>query len=121
MKYEDLASEAKKAMENAYSPYSHFSVGAALLCRSGKVYTGCNIENASYTPTVCAERVAFFKALSDGEREFEAIAIARRCERECFSRNRAVRCMPSGDVGILRSGFQGHTRFRIVGTGTYPR
>ena len=48
MKYEDLASEAKKAMENAYSPYSHFSVGAALLCRSGKVYTGCNIENASY-------------------------------------------------------------------------
>ena len=54
MKYEDLASEAKKAMENAYSPYSHFSVGAALLCRSGKVYTGCNIENASYTPTVCA-------------------------------------------------------------------
>ena len=76
MKYEDLASEAKKAMENAYSPYSHFSVGAALLCRSGKVYTGCNIENASYTPTVCAERVAFFKALSDGEREFEAIAIA---------------------------------------------
>lgn len=76
MKYEDLAFEAKKAMENAYSPYSHFSVGAALLCRSGKVYTGCNIENASYTPTVCAERVAFFKALSDGEREFEAIAIA---------------------------------------------
>ena len=76
MKYAELASEAKKAMENAYSPYSHFSVGAALLCRSGKVYTGCNIENASYTPTVCAERVAFFKALSDGEREFEAIAIA---------------------------------------------
>ncbi len=76
MKYEDLASEARNAMKNAYSPYSHFSVGAALLCRSGKVYTGCNIENASYTPTVCAERVAFFKAVSDGEREFEAIAIA---------------------------------------------
>ena len=75
MKYEDLASEAKKAMENAYSPYSHFSVGAALLCRSGKVYTGCNIENAAYTPTNCAERTAFFKAVSEGEREFEAIII----------------------------------------------
>ena len=75
MKYEDLATEAKKAMENAYSPYSHFSVGAALLCRSGKVYTGCNIENAAYTPTNCAERTAFFKAVSEGVQDFEAICI----------------------------------------------
>mgnify|MGYP005859877965 CR=1 FL=1 len=75
MKYEDLASEAKKAMENAYSPYSHFSVGAALLCRSGKVYTGCNIENSAFSPTNCAERTAFFKAVSEGERKFRAICI----------------------------------------------
>ena len=75
MKYEDLASEAKKAMENAYSPYSHFSVGAALLCRSGKVYTGCNIENSAFSPTNCAERTAFFKAVSEGVRDFQAICI----------------------------------------------
>ena len=60
----------------SYVPYSGFRVGAALLTRSGKIYTGCNIENASYTPTNCAERTAFFKAVSEGEREFAAIAIA---------------------------------------------
>ena len=68
-----LAEEARGA---AYSPYSGITVGAALLTASGKVYRGANIENASYTPTVCAERVAFFKAISDGERDFVAIAIA---------------------------------------------
>lgn len=70
-----LASEAIAAKENAYVPYSHFRVGAALLGKSGRVYRGCNIENAAYTPTNCAERTAFFKAVSEGEREFEAIAI----------------------------------------------
>ena len=64
--------EAKKM---AYAPYSHFRVGAALLTKSGKVYRGCNIENAAFTPTNCAERTAFFKALSEGEKEFQAIAI----------------------------------------------
>lgn len=68
-----LAEEARAA---SYSPYSGISVGAALLTKSGKVYRGANIENASYTPTICAERVAFFKAVSEGEREFIAIAIA---------------------------------------------
>lgn len=63
------------AMGRAYVPYSGFKVGAALLTRSGVVYQGCNIENASYTPTNCAERTAFFKAVSEGEREFEAICI----------------------------------------------
>ena len=72
---EMLLEEAKKARKNSYSPYSGFKVGAALLCGSGKIYTGCNIENAAYSPTVCAERVAFFKALSEGERDFTAIAI----------------------------------------------
>lgn len=68
-----LALEARKM---SYSPYSKYKVGAALLTKSGKVYQGCNIENAAYTPTNCAERTAFFKAVSEGEREFEAIAIA---------------------------------------------
>ena len=75
MTKEQLCELAKKAMLGAYAPYSGYWVGAALLCSDGAVYTGCNIENASYTPTVCAERTAFFKAVSDGKREFSAIAI----------------------------------------------
>ncbi len=70
-----LLQQAADAMTRAYSPYSGFTVGAALLCADGTVYTGCNIENASYTPTVCAERTAFFKAVSDGKRDFTAIAV----------------------------------------------
>lgn len=71
----ELVKQAYAAREMAYAPYSHFKVGAALLTKNGKVYMGCNIENASYTPTNCAERTAFFKAVSEGEREFQAIAI----------------------------------------------
>ncbi len=70
-----LALAAIDAMKKSYSPYSNFTVGAALLTKDGKVYTGANIENASYTPTVCAERNAIFTAVHNGEREFEAIAI----------------------------------------------
>lgn len=73
---QEMIKEAILAKENAYVPYSHFRVGAALLTKSGKIYRGCNIENAAYTPTNCAERTAFFKAVSEGEREFEAIAIS---------------------------------------------
>lgn len=71
-----LCTEAIKARDNAYAPYSGFRVGAALLTASGRIYRGVNIENASYSPTVCAERVAFFKAFSEGEREFLRIAVA---------------------------------------------
>ena len=67
--------KAVEAMGNSYSPYSGYTVGAALLCEDGTVYQGCNIENASYTPTVCAERTAFFKAVYDGHRDFRAIAV----------------------------------------------
>ena len=70
-----LLAAAEAAMERAYAPYSGYRVGAALLCADGTVYTGCNIENAAFTPTVCAERVALFKAVSDGRRGFEAIAV----------------------------------------------
>ena len=71
----ELVLQAEQAMENAYAPYSGFRVGAALLTKSGKVYTGCNIENASFSPTICAERTAIAKAVSEGEREFAAIAV----------------------------------------------
>ena len=70
-----LIDMALKAMENAYAPYSGFKVGAAILCSDKKVYTGCNIENSSYGASNCAERTAVFKAVSEGEREFEKIAI----------------------------------------------
>ena len=63
------------AMDKAYAPYSGYKVGAALLSRSGRVFSGCNVENAAYGPTNCAERTAFFKAVSEGEREFSAIAV----------------------------------------------
>ena len=75
MNREELCRAALKAMRTAYAPYSGYYVGAALECADGTVYTGCNIENASYTPTICAERVAIFKAVSDGKRDFKRIAV----------------------------------------------
>ena len=80
MEYKELMQLAEEARERAYAPYSHFRVGAALLSASGKVYMGCNIENASYGATMCAERTALFKAVSEGEREFSAIAISGAAE-----------------------------------------
>ena len=71
----ELMLKAEEARLKAYTPYSGFKVGAALLAKSGKVYLGCNIENAAYTPTNCAERTAFFKAVSEGKRDFSAIAV----------------------------------------------
>ncbi|MDE5933394.1 MAG: cytidine deaminase [Lachnospiraceae bacterium] len=73
---EELIERAMRAREVSYSPYSGYRVGAALMTEEGTVYTGCNIENAAYTPTNCAERTAFFKAVSEGQRAFRAIAIA---------------------------------------------
>jgi len=75
MTEKDLILQAIEARRNAYTPYSHFQVGAALLAEDGRVYQGCNVENAAYTPTNCAERTAFFKAVSEGCRRFTAIAI----------------------------------------------
>ena len=78
MNHTDLIARAIEARDHAYAPYSRFKVGAALLTTSGRVYTGCNIENVAYGPTVCAERTAIFKAVSEGERQFEVIAVATR-------------------------------------------
>ena len=89
--YKSLMIKAQEARGNSYSPYSHFKVGAALLTKSGKVYTGCNIENAGYSATNCAERTAIFKAVSEGEREFAAMAIVGGKEGET-----APFCSPCG-------------------------
>ncbi len=87
----ELMALAQEARKHSYAPYSGFRVGAALLTKSGKVYLGCNIENAAYSATVCAERTAFFKAVSEGECEFEAIAIVGGKEGET-----AEFCSPCG-------------------------
>lgn len=89
--YKALMIQAEEARERSYSPYSRYRVGAALLTKSGKVFTGCNIENAAFTPTNCAERTAIFKAVSEGEREFRAIAVVGGREGEA-----ADFCAPCG-------------------------
>ena len=91
----ELIRAAFKARSFAYTPYSHFKVGAALLAKNGMVYTGCNIENAGYTPTNCAERTALFKAVSEGVREFDAIAIVG-------SRQGEVNTLVTGPCGVCR-------------------
>ncbi|MED3624812.1 cytidine deaminase [Neobacillus thermocopriae] len=83
MNINQLIEEAKAARENAYVPYSKFAVGAALLTKDGKIYGGCNIENAAYSMCNCAERTALFKAFSEGDREFKAMAVVADTERPC--------------------------------------
>lgn len=80
-----LITQAIRARNMSYAPYSHYRVGAALLAKSGRIITGCNIENAAYTPTNCAERTAFFKAVSEGERSFTAIAVVGGPEGETIA------------------------------------
>lgn len=75
MNKKDFFTLAKEAMKNSYAPYSNYNVGAALLCENGNIYKGCNIENASYSVTNCAERTAIFSAIANGEKEFSAICI----------------------------------------------
>ena len=101
-----LAEEARKL---SYCPYSHFAVGAALLTKSGKVYTGCNIESASYTPTNCAERTAVFKAVSEGEREFAAIAVIGAPEGE-----KGKFCAPCGVCRQVLREFCEPETFRVL-------
>lgn len=83
MTKQELCQKAVDMLKMAYVPYSHFPVGAALECSDGTVFTGCNIENAAYSPTLCAERVAVGKAVSEGHRDFVRIAVAGRCEDFC--------------------------------------
>lgn len=80
---EELVQKAIEYREHSYSPYSHFAVGAAVLTKSGHVYGGCNIENASYPVACCAERTAIFKAVSEGERDIEALAVVADTDGPC--------------------------------------
>jgi len=106
----ELYEKAVEAREKSYSPYSHFQVGAALLTAAGKVYLGCNIENAAYTPTVCAERTAFFKAVSEGERQFEAIAIAGGAQ----SAETLDYCPPCGVCRQVMKEFCNEEQFAVI-------
>lgn len=110
MKLEQLVEIAYEARELSYAPYSQFKVGAALLAKSGKIYKGCNIENASYTPTNCAERTAFFKAVSEGEREFVAIAIVGGKEEE----ENLTFCAPCGVCRQVMMEFCDPKEFQII-------
>ena len=110
MTNEALIQEAKKAREKSYSPYSHFQVGAALLGKSGKVYHGCNIENAAYSPTNCAERTAFFKAVSEGEKEFLKIAIVGGME----GKEAEELCAPCGVCRQVMNEFCDRESFEII-------
>ena len=98
MDIEKLISESKKAREKAYVPYSKFPVGAALLAEDGTIYHGCNIENSAYSMTNCAERTAFFKAVSEGVRSIQSACGSCRYRRTCFP----VWSMQTSDCGILR-------------------
>ena len=113
---ETLVALAKEAMKHAYAPYSRFQVGAALLAKDGRVFTGCNVENASYGATNCAERTAIFKAVSEGYREFDAIAIVASSGEHIppcgICRQVLAEFMPEGKV-ILDSDEKGMVTYLV--------
>ena len=109
MDYKELVEMALEAREMSYSPYSNFKVGAALLTKNGKVYKGCNIENAAYSPGNCAERTAIFKAVSEGEKDFAAIAIGGPADN-----NELTICPPCGVCRQVINEFVDCEEFDIV-------
>ncbi len=109
----ELIAQAQQARERAYAPYSNFPVGAALLGRSGRVYTGCNVENAAYPLVTCAERTAVTKAVSEGEREFQAIAVVTDTgATPCGACRQILREFsgPEGDLRVLVADTDGNVR-----------
>ena len=129
---EQLVAQAKEAMLRAYTPYSDCFVGAALLGKSGKVYMGCNIENASFSPTICAERTAFSKAVSEGEKEFVAIAIVGGKHGEvkdvfapCGVCRQVMAEFCDPDTFLLylvhENGYDTHTLGELLPCGFYPK
>ena len=109
---EDLIHQAFEAQAKAYVPYSQFAVGAALLARGGRIYQGCNIENASYTPTNCAERTAFFKAVSEGITEFDAISIVGN--KKFVPKGEGDYCPPCGVCRQVMMEFCDLKKFKII-------
>ena len=104
---QNLISRSIEARQQAYVPYSRFPVGAALLTATGKIYTGCNVENASYGLTVCAERVAIWKAVSEGETEFEALAVATNIAGSPCGACRQVMAEFAPDMPVLIADLSG--------------
>ena len=110
MDYDELIAKAMEARKKAYVPYSHFTVGAALLGKPGCIYTGCNVENASYGLSICAERVAIFKAVSEGERDFEAIAVVTEkgvppcgaCRQVLMEFEEDIQVIVADEAGVYR-------------------
>ena len=109
MDQKELVRKAIDGLKYSYDPYSNFKVAAALLAKNGTIYTGCNIENASYTPCNCAERTAFFKAVSEGVKEFEAIAIVGGSEGVCKDL-----CPPCGVCRQVMMEFCDYKTFKII-------
>ncbi len=109
--YKRLMDKANDMRKMSYTPYSHFRVGAVLVGKSGKEYTGCNFENAAFSPTICAERTAFAKAISEGEREFERIAIVGGREGEI-----SPMCAPCGVCRQVMAEFCDGTFEVVLGT-----
>lgn len=113
MKINQLVEEAKLAREKAYAPYSKFKVGAALLTVNGKVYHGCNIENASYSMTNCAERTALFKAYSEGDKKFKMLAVVADTEgpvSPCGACRQVISELCSKETVIILSNLKGHIK-----------
>jgi len=115
--YKRLIKEAEKARKRAYTPYSNFKVGAAILTTDGKIFTGCNIENASFGLTVCAERVAILKAISEGSTEFEAIAIIGNTNQPCSPCGacRQVVSEFGENIQIIMSNLKGDIKIKKIG------
>jgi cytidine deaminase len=114
--YKKLISEAEKARKRAYTPYSKFQVGAAVLCDDGKIFTGCNIENASFSLAVCAERVAIFKAISEGSTKFEAMAVVGDTDKPCSPCGacRQVISEFSEDIPLIMVNLKGDAKIKKI-------
>ncbi|MCD7033059.1 cytidine deaminase [Metabacillus sp. GX 13764] len=119
MNKEKLIEEAKAAREMAYVPYSKFKVGAALLTKDGKVYRGCNIENAAYSMCNCAERTALFKAYSEGDREYQAIAVVADTNRPvppCGACRQVISELCGKDMAVILTNLKGDVEELTVAT-----
>lgn len=116
MEEKELLRKALEAREKAYVPYSRFKVGAALLTKGGKVYTGCNVENASYGLTICAERVVLYKAISEGEKEFAALAVIGDTPTPCSPCGacRQVLCEFAKEMPVIMGNLQGDILVKTV-------
>ena len=120
--YDTLVAAARNARENAHAPFSNFRVGAALRASSGRIYTGCNVENSTYGLTVCAERVAIFKAISEGERGFDAIAVVTQTDvltPPCGA-CRQIIWEFCGDIPVVLANLQGKSEIHKM-SALFPR